>query len=106
MAGPLLCDNHPDRVAAVLMTNLDGSGSLTVCQPCFLQFCLDVVQSLQEIPEITQEELEADEEAADLEGESPAPDASPKSEPEPATPPAPTKRRRPAPAQETETPGE
>jgi len=88
------------------MTNLDGSGSLTVCQPCFLQFCLDVVQSLHEAPEITQEELEADEEAADLEGESPAPDAEPKSEPEPASTPAPTKYRRSARAKETEAPGE
>ncbi len=34
MAGPLPCDNHPDRMAAMLMTNLENGDTLTLCGEC------------------------------------------------------------------------
>jgi len=106
MSGPLPCDNHLDRSAIVLMTNLEAGDTLTLCAECYVEWCVFVAKGPDQVPEITQAELEATEEVATLEPEPPAPDASGKSEPEPAPTPAPKPTRSATPAPETPAPGE
>jgi len=106
MSGPLPCQNHPDRIAAVLMTNLETGDTLTICFDCMMDWAQMLVGGPEAVPEITQEELEATQEVAHLEPAQPAPDAEPKSEPQPAPTPAPRSKRRATPAQEAPAPGE
>ena len=106
MAGPLPCDNHPDQVASILMTNLETGDTLTLCGPCTFEWAQMLVGV--DFPEQKQEPADttATEEQADLEPEPPAPDAEPKSEPQPATPPAAEAEQPAEAAQETTAPGD
>jgi hypothetical protein len=38
MATPLPCDNHPDQMAAVLITNLENGETLTLCVTCMFEW--------------------------------------------------------------------
>ena len=106
MSGPLPCDNHPDQMAATLMTDLETGNTLTLCRDCLIDFAQMLVGV--DFPEQYGQpaELGTTEEVADLEPASPAPDAGLKSEPEPAPPPAKAAKRRAEAAQEAPTSGE
>ena len=128
MAGPLPCDNHPAKLAAILMTNLETGDTLTLCGPCLMDWANMLVGGQGPEPEpetpalaATEELADVDtevfdetlarlrqdfQEAADLEPEPPAPDAKPKSEPQLATPPAEEAEPWAEATQESTTPGE
>lgn len=38
MATPLPCDNHPDVLAATLITSLESGDSLTLCGDCMVEW--------------------------------------------------------------------
>lgn len=106
MAGPLPCDNHPDRFAATLITDLETGNTLTLCQDCFMNFA-EMLCGISDMPSAEVAELvESAQEVADLEPATPAPDAGPKSAPEPATPPAQDEERRADATEEATAPGE
>lgn len=44
--GTLYCDNHPDRAASFLVTNLDAGESLTLCSACYVDHCYSIAQAL------------------------------------------------------------
>ena len=106
MAGPLPCDNHPDTMAVILTTNLEAGETLTLCWPCTLEWAAMLVGLPELMRQVEEGLTPATEEVADLEPETPAPDARSKSELEPASTPAPKAKHRAKAAQETETPGE
>lgn len=106
MAGPLPCDNHPDRLAVILTTNLEAGETLTLCWPCTLQWAQMLIGVTEASAAAEAEPEPAAEEVADLEPVAPAPDAGLKSESQQEPPPAPKAKRRTQATQETPAPGE
>ena len=106
MAGPLPCDNHPDRLAVTLMTDLETGNTLTLCQDCLIDFAAMLVGMSGPQDALEATPTPPTEEVADLVPVAPGPDAEPKSGPEDEEDDA-AERTYPPPApQETETPGE
>ena len=106
MSAPLPCDNHPDRLAVILTTNLEAGETLTMCWPCTVQWAHMLVGMGEAAAETSDEPELMTEEVADLEPVAPVPDAESKTEPEPAPTPAPKAKHRAQAGQETTAPGE
>lgn len=106
MAGPLPCDNHSDRMATTLITDLENGNSLTLCGDCLVEFAAMLAEQLVDRPLKQTELTEGAQEAADLEPVAPAPDAEPKSGPEDEEDDAAERTYPPPLAQETPATGE
>ncbi len=106
MAGPLPCDNHPDRMATMLMTNLENGDTLTLCGECIGAWVATMNQVFN-APEGDEPEPEpVTEEAGQPEAEATPPDPDQKSEPPPAAVIEALAEINAAIGQETETSGE
>lgn len=106
MSAPLPCDNHADRLALLLMTNLEEGSTATFCGECVISWASMMIAGLdaQAEPEPVLEE--AAEEVADPEPAVPTPDASPKSEPAEEAEPEPEPERETPPAETAEAPSD
>ena len=106
MAGPLPCDNHPDRLAASLLTDLETGNTLTLCRDCLVYFAEMLCGILPPATDQVPEPVEGAQEVADLVPVAPGPDAEPKSGPEDEEDDAAERTYPPPTPQETKTPSE
>jgi hypothetical protein len=106
MATPLPCDNHPEVMAAVLITNLENGETLTLCGPCMFEWAtvLAAVQDQGITP--AEDSQTPTEDAQEPDAEELAQMREPKSEPEPEEPAEPPAQLAATPAQETQAAGE
>lgn len=106
MGTPLPCDNHPDQMAVVLITNLENGETLTLCGPCMFQWAAVLAAVENQGLEPTETAQKPAEEVADLESARPTPDAQAKSEPGAEEPEEPWTQLAATPAQETQAASE
>ena len=102
MSGPLPCDNHADRLALVLMTNLQDGSTATLCDECTVQWAAMLIQGLEFGPAPEAADDLEDEGVAPPEPAQAAPDAGSKSLPEAETTEEPEPEPPPGPAPEAE----